>query len=246
MNQLLAVPLPGTLEDPRYPDSNGRFMGETDFHNVAMTLLKEALEDYFADQPDVYVASNLVFYWQEGDARRRRDPDVLVARGTAGKHKRRSYRLWEEKRLPCVLFEVASRRTWRNDVRQKPELYAGLGVKEYFIFDPEQRYLDPPLLGFRAVRRRPVPLKPAADGSLPSRELGLRLIPEGDSLRLASLATGELVMTRSERADHEQQLREQEHKQLEQERILREREHLRAEALAAEVERLRRQLERRP
>jgi hypothetical protein len=32
---LLLTPLPRTSDDPRYPDSNGRFVGETDFHNVA-------------------------------------------------------------------------------------------------------------------------------------------------------------------------------------------------------------------
>lgn len=201
MNQLLTAHLPGTRDDPRYPDSNGRFMGETDYHNVAMIFLREALQDHFISRSDVYVASNLVFYWQEGDARRRRDPDVLVAKGTAGKHFRRSYRLWEEKKLPCTLFEIASRRTWRVDLRRKPELYAGVGSKEYFLFDPEYRYLHPPLQGFKTVKGQPVPVKSADDGSLVSKELGLRLMPEGVMLRLTNLATGQLIPTRAERAE---------------------------------------------
>src|SRR5947209_7200603 len=110
MNFMPAV-LPGTVPDPRYPDSDGRFMGETDFHNVAMVWLREALQDHFAGQA-VYVASNLIWYFQEGDPRSRRDPDVLVARGV-GSHRRRSFRIWEEKVTPCTLFEIASRRTWR-------------------------------------------------------------------------------------------------------------------------------------
>jgi hypothetical protein len=50
MNRI-TTPLPGTVEDPRYPDQDGRFMGDTDFHNVAMTDLKQALQDHFADEP---------------------------------------------------------------------------------------------------------------------------------------------------------------------------------------------------
>jgi Uma2 family endonuclease len=220
MNPITA-PLPGTVEDRRYPDQDGRFMGDTEFHDVAMTDLKLALKDHFADQP-VYVASNLIYYFKEGDPASRRDPDVLVARGV-GKHLRRSYRIWEEKVVPCTLFEIASRRTWRADINEKPGLYASLGVKEYFVFDPEGRYVKPVLRGYRAVRRRPVPMRPAADGSLVSRQLGLRLVPEGERLRLIDLATGQPILTPVERAEHE---------------------HERAEALAAEVERLRAQLAR--
>jgi hypothetical protein len=228
MNPITA-PLPGTVPDPRYPDEDGRFMGDTDFHNVAMTDLKQALQDHFADEP-VYVASNLIYYFKEGDPTSRRDPGVLVAWGV-GKHRRRSYRIWEEKVVPCTLFEIASRRTWRADINEKPQLYAGLGVKEYFVFDPEGRYLKPVLLGFRSVRRRPVPMKPAADGSLVSRQLGLRLVPEGEMLRLIDLETSQPVPTRAERAEQERERAEQERE--------------RAEAMAAEVERLRGLLARR-
>lgn len=226
MNRATTGPLPGTLEDPRYPDQDGRFMGETDFHNHAMTDLREGLEDHFADE-QVYVASNLIYYFQEGDPKARRDPDVLVAK-RVGTHRRRSYRIWEEGVVPCTLFEIASRRTWRVDLGEKRQLYASLGVKEYFVFDPEGCYIKPVLQGFRTVRGRSVAMKPAADGSLVSKELGLRLVPEGAMLRLIDLKTGQPVLTRAERA-------EQEHERAEQERR-------RAEELAAENERLRAQL----
>jgi hypothetical protein len=216
MNRVITAPLPGTLEDPRYPDQDGRFMGDTDFHNHAMTDLREGLEDHFADQ-QVYVASNLIYYYQEGDPSCRRDPDVLVAK-KVGKHRRRSYRIWEEGVVPCTLFEIASRRTWRTDLGEKRHLYASLGVKEYFVFDPEGCYVKPVLQGFRTVRGRSVPMKPAAEGSLVSKELGLRLVPEGTMLRLIDLKTGLPVLTRSERAEQERR---------------------RAQELQAEVERLR-------
>jgi Uma2 family endonuclease len=223
MNLDTAVPLPGTVPDPRYPDEDGRFMGDTEYHNVAMTWLREALEDHFAAQ-NVYVVSNLIYYFKEGDPTSRRDPDVLVAKGV-GKHMRRSYRIWEEKVVPCTLFEIASKRTWRVDVNEKPRLYASLGVKEYFLFDPESRYLKPALQGFRSLRGRPGPMKPAAGGSLVSKQLGLRLVPEGTMLRLIDLMTGQPVPTHYER--------------VQQERLRAQQEHERAQELGAEVERLR-------
>ena len=197
------TPLPGTTIDPRYPDSDGRFMGETDHHNVAMTRLRDAIEDRFASRADVYVASNLVMYYREGDRKARKDPDVLVAMGVAGKHKRRSFRVWEEGVLPRVLFEIASRRTWRNDIGEKRVLYAQIGIGEYFTFDPERRYLTPPLQGFRTVKGQSVPIKPNRDSSLFSKALALMLVPEGDMLRLVDPVTGEPILTRAERADQE-------------------------------------------
>src|SRR5260370_24895102 len=85
----VAQPLPGTVLDPMYPDEDGRPMGDRDFHSAALVWLRQALEDFFAAIADVYVATNLIFYYQYGDPSARRDPDVLGARGV-GKHFRRS------------------------------------------------------------------------------------------------------------------------------------------------------------
>jgi hypothetical protein len=202
MNPITA-PLPGTVPDPRYPDEDGRFMGDTDFHNTAMSELWWTLAQHFR-QVDVYVTSNLIYYYKEGDPKSRRDPDILVAKGV-GKHRRRSYRIWEEKVVPCTLFEIASKRSWRVDIGRRRHLYTDLGVKEYFVFDPEGCFLKPVLQGFRTVRGRSVPMKPAADGSLISKQLGLRLVPEGDMLGLIDVKTGQPVPTRPGKAEQERE-----------------------------------------
>jgi hypothetical protein len=44
-------------------------------------------------------------------------------------------------------------------------------------------------------------MKPAADGSLVSKTLGLRLVPQGEMLRLIDQGTDEVVPTRAERAE---------------------------------------------
>jgi Uma2 family endonuclease len=224
-------PLPGTTIDPRFPDEDGRPMGDTDFHNEALVLLKQALED-FLSSGGWYVASNLIFYWDYADPHQRRDPDILVARGV-GSHRRRSYRLWEEGTLPCVLMEVVSRKTWRVDIGPKREQYERLGIPEYFIFDPEGRYIHPPLQGFRLRKGAYAPIKRAADGCLTSQQLGLALRIEEAMLRLIDRKTGQLVLTRREQAEQLARRAEQA-----------EREAQRVEKLAAEVERLRAELRR--
>jgi hypothetical protein len=173
-------------------------------------------------------------YYKQGDPKSRRDPDVLVAKGV-GKHSRRSFRVWEEGVVPNVLFEIASKDTWRTDLRDKPAEYAGIGVKEYFVFDPEGAYLDPVLQGFRTVKGKPVRMKPAADGSLVSRQLGLRLMAESGMLRFINVQTREPILTRNERNERLEHRAEQAEQRAEQERQ-------RAEVLQAELRRLRARL----
>jgi Uma2 family endonuclease len=235
MNALVTAPLPGTVPDPKYPDSDGRPMGDTDFHNLALMDLRQGLEDFFADVPDVYVASNLILYYHEGDPSKRRDPDILVAK-KVGKHRRRFFRIWEEKAIPRVLWEVASRKTWRVDVGEKRRLYARIGVREYFVFDPECRYVQPPLQGFRLVNGKSVPIKPNADGSLTSKELGLRFLADGERVRMFDLKTGREILSRKQQAEVARERAHAETARAEGEKARAEAEKARAEAEKAHVE----------
>ena len=58
-----------------------------------------------------------------------------------------SYRLWEEGKAPDFALEVASESTWREDLGRKRDLYAKLGIGEYWLFDPQGEFFDPPLRG---------------------------------------------------------------------------------------------------
>jgi Uma2 family endonuclease len=237
--------LPGTTINPLYPDTDGEPMSETDFHVAAVIWLREALQDHFANTPDVYVASNMLLYFQERNPSARRDPDVLVARGV-GKHQRRSFRTFEEGTAPCVVFEIASEETWRRDREDKRIVYAQLGIAEYFLFDPEGVFFDPVLQGFRLQDGVYEPLSAAADGSLYSAELGLRLVSEGPMIRLIDARTGAPVLTRHEQAEQERQRAEVEQQRAEQERQRAEQERQRAqqERHRAEAEQQRAEQER--
>jgi len=186
-----------------YPDSDGKPMAETDLHRNLMMSLIGALRWRYRDDPLVYVSGNLLLYYQEGDPRRSTAPDVFVVKGVPA-HDRRTYLLWEEGVAPCVAIELTSRKTRREDVRGKPELYARLGIREYFMFDPMEEYLRPALQGNRlGVSGGYVAIKPEPGGALVSVELGLRLERAGRRLRLWDLGTGEELLDDQRRADAE-------------------------------------------
>ncbi len=230
--------LPGTLYDPLYPDSDGEPMSEIDLHILAVTLLREGLEDALPAGPTgAYVAANMMLYFQQGNPAGHPDPDVLVAL-RVGRHPRRSFRTWEEGTVPHVVFEIASERTHQVDRGEKRQAYESIGVPEYFLFDPEGRWHQPVLQGFRLVQGAYVALQPAADGSLVSAQLGLRLVPERTMLRLVDLRTGAPVPTRQERIEQERERADSERKRADDERERAEK----AEKRVAELERLLEQL----
>jgi len=180
-----------------YPESDGKPMGETSFHVAAILYLLSALQAYFRHVADLYVAADMLFYYEEGDPAVYKVPDVFVVKGIE-KHDRRTYKLWEEKRPPSVIFEITSRSTRWEDTGEKKGLYAELGVREYFLFDPQGEYLKPRLQGFRLVQGAYQPLPLTKDGTLSSQELNLILQPEGNLLRLVDPATGKSVPTLNE------------------------------------------------
>jgi Uma2 family endonuclease len=201
MSIALAKPLPGTIVDPLYPDSDGQPMGETHFDVLAIVHLFEALDHFFRNRADVFVGADILMYYEQGNPSACKAPDVLVAKGTRGKHPRRSFRVWEEGVAPAVIFEVSSEKTRFEDDTVKPRVYADLGVSEYFVFDPEGGPLKPALNGFRLIDRVYQPLTSDADGRISSDELGLVLVPECPLLRLVDSRTGRRLLTYSEQAD---------------------------------------------
>jgi Uma2 family endonuclease len=179
-------------------------MAETPIHIRAIILFFQALEDVLAALTDVYLAADMLWYWEENNPGARRAPDVMVIKGV-GRAERRSFFSWRENgAVPCFIVEFASEKTWREDLYEKRRLYAELGVREYFIFDPEALYLRPALQGWRLDERGVyVPLEPDTDDRLKSEELGLYLRGEGTMLRLIDAATGQPVPTREERVEQE-------------------------------------------
>ena len=133
--------------DIDYPDSDGQPMAETDFQREVMTYAIEALKVHFREREDVYVSGDLFIYYEEGNRAAVVAPDVFVVFGVPG-HRRRTYLLWQEGRAPDFVMEVTSDSTREDDQGRKRELYARLGISEYWQYDPTGDYLQPTLQGF--------------------------------------------------------------------------------------------------
>lgn len=219
-------------------------MGETGFHVRAILHLYGALCLYFQQRSDIYVAADMFWYYQEGNPRANKSPDVMVIKGVDN-HERRSFKSWEEGATPCVIFEITSESSMVEDMVTKSALYARLGVREYFIFDPMREYVSSRMLGFRLEAGEYAPVMPDGDGRIFSEELGVFLIPEGGLLRALDPQTGQklpslqeamaLAQQEAQRAEQETQRAEQEAQRARQETQRAEQEAQRAEKLTAQL-----------
>ena len=187
-------------EDPLYPSSDGLPLAENDWQLWAILDALGVLKIRYRDRPDVYVSGDLLIYYEEGNPRKSAAPDVFVVFGAAN-HKRNVYKLWEEPKAPDFVLEGASRNTWREDLGRKRGLYAELGVREYWLFDPKDEYFDPPLQGLvlreRAYRALPALVENGAR-TIRSEVLSLDLRAESGKLRFRDPAAGQYLKSHAE------------------------------------------------
>ena len=130
-----------------YPDSDGELMAENDHQLTAMIDAITTLRAWFADREDVYPGGDMLMYYRMNDNETRVAPDVFVVFGVESRHKRDSWIVWREGKAPDIVMELASGSTWRRDMREKRDIYAEMGVTEYWRFDPTSSYFSPPLVG---------------------------------------------------------------------------------------------------
>ncbi len=191
-----------------YPSTDGKPLAESDFQATPLIYAREALRDHFRHRDDVYVAANLLIYYQEG-TRASVAPDVFVVIGAPNRD-RMSYRLWDEPKGPDFVLEVTSRSTRREDQGPKRELYRELRVAEYWQYDPTGDYLRPQLQGERLSggEYQALPMDELEEGTLAltSGVLGLELRVMERGLRFRDPVTGEDLLSHAEhRAGREQE-----------------------------------------
>ncbi len=182
-----------------YPESDGKPMAETEKHRDLMIDFIQILKHHFRNVDDVCISGNMFMYYEEGNIKKSVAPDVFVAFGV-GKKQRRTYRIWEEGRAPDFVLEVASPKTFRDDMKKKKELYeTELKVKEYFIYDPFGEIV-PSFVGYRLNNGRYQEI-PFANDRLASEVLGLELGEIDGDLRLFDPTKSEWLLTETERAE---------------------------------------------
>ena len=188
-----------TQESRLYPETDGQPMAASDDHRRVLMRILRVLEAFFKDIPEVYVSGDLLMYYVQGDPRKAVAPDVLVSFGI-GQKARRTYLVWQEGKPPDFVMEMASESTYQKDLGEKMQIYADLGITDYFLCDIEGLYLPTPLMGFTLVDGRYQPIPQATDGGVHSATLGLALHLQPDTLQFYDPATGGWLQTPEEAA----------------------------------------------
>ena len=176
----MSTPLRTRWDQDLYPDDDGEPMSDNTVQFRWIVLIKEGLEFLFRNRPDVFVAGDLLWYYEEGNPKARIAPDAMVVFGRP-KIDRGSYRQWQEEGVaPQVVFEVLSPGNRGAEMARKFRAYDELGVAEYYVYDPDEGLLQGWL-------RREGRLREIIDlNDWVSPRLGIRFIPgEGpESLRI--------------------------------------------------------------
>lgn len=121
-----------------YPDSDGQPMSDNTLQFQWIVTIKENLDLLFADNSNVFVAGDLLWYPVEGNNTIRRAPDAMVVFGRP-KGYRGSYKQWQEDNIPPqVVFEILSPGNRIKEMAAKLQFYQQYGVEEYYLYDPEK------------------------------------------------------------------------------------------------------------
>jgi Uma2 family endonuclease len=129
---------PSTKKDIIYPDSDGQPMADNTKQFELIVLIKKNLDLLFANDPNVFVAGDLLWYPVEGDNSNRKAPDAMVVFGRP-KGDRGSYLQWREDNIPPqVVFEILSPGNTFQEMLVKYKFYDRYGVEEYYLYDPDK------------------------------------------------------------------------------------------------------------
>ncbi len=138
-----------TQKDIIYPDSDGQPIADNTKQFELIVLIKKNLDLLFANDANVFVAGNLLWYPVEGNNKLRVAPDVMVAFGRpkgdspeAKLCERGSYQQWKEDNIaPQVVFEILSPGNTPKEMINKYRFYQRYGVEEYYVYDPDSNEL---------------------------------------------------------------------------------------------------------
>jgi len=195
-----------------YPDSDGQPMSDNTLQFQWIVTIKENLDLLFADNSNVFVAGDLLWYPVEGNNTIRRAPDAMVVFGRP-KGYRGSYKQWQEDNIPPqVVFEILSPGNTIKEMAAKLQFYQQYGVEEYYLYDPEKvdfagwQKIDgkltiieeiqgwvSPILGVRFEMAKELQIfTPTGERFLTFVELGQRLQQEKQRAELAEARLKEL------------------------------------------------------
>ena len=231
---MVAQPTITTQQNIIYPDSDGQPMADNTVQFRWIMMLYHNLSWLFAENPEVFVAGDLLWYPVEGDNKTRQAPDVMVVFGVQ-KGDRGSYQQWQEKGIvPQVVFEIRSPGNRQGELDRKLLFYERYGVEEYYLYDPDKNDLSGCLRDqghLKVIEEMDNWVSPRLQIRFELFEATLRLYrPDGQEFS-SPLEVEEQLQQERLRVEQERQRAEQERQRAEQEYQRAEQERQRAERL---------------
>ncbi|WP_019498651.1 Uma2 family endonuclease [Pseudanabaena sp. PCC 6802] len=125
-----------------YPESDGKPMADNTKQFEIIVSLKKGLDWLYINDPQVFIAGDLLWYPVEGQPKIAAAPDTMVVFGRP-KGDRGSYKQWEEENIPPqVVFEILSPGNTSVEMAKKLLFYDRYGVEEYYIYNPDTNNLE--------------------------------------------------------------------------------------------------------
>ena len=140
-----------------YPETDGMPLPDGEHQAPLYVRILGTLRVYYKDTPGARVNGDTFIYYVEGDPRRSVSPDCYVALGLSEEavesiERNNVYLLWEVSKAPDFILEIGSSSTASRDLGSKRDLYAELGVREYWRYDQTGGdFYGEPLVGERLV-----------------------------------------------------------------------------------------------
>ena len=205
-----------------YPESDGLPLSDNTIQFRLITTLQGGIDSLFADEPNIFVAGDLLWYPVEAveGVAESQAPDVMVVFGRP-KGDRRSYKQFTEDNIaPQVVFEILSKSNTTKEMEAKFNFYERYGVEEYYLYDPAKNVLK----GWLKQDKQLVSIGKMEGWSSP--RLGCRFETAKGSLELyrpdgqrmeTYVETSKRAQQEAQRAEQEAQRAEQEAQRAEQE-----------------------------
>ena len=193
-----------------YPETDGLPLPDGNYQLPMFTNSVVGLRVHFKDVEGVFVSGNTLLYYVEGNSRYVLSPDCYVALDLSDEalhslslEGNNTYLLWEVGKPPDFVLEIGSPSTAQRDLIEKRDIYADIGVGEYWRFDGTGGDFYPePLVGERLVNGEyeRLEMRQDPDGSVwgHSDALNLDLWWTDGELRFWDPAQGEWLRTPEE------------------------------------------------
>ena len=166
-----------------YPETDGMPLPDGEYQAPLYVRIVSILRVHFSNVLGARVNGDTFIYYVEGNPRRSVSPDCYVVLNLSERQiesieRNNVYLLWDVGKPPDFILEIGSPSTGRVDLGRKRDLYAELGVGEYWRYDGSGGdFYGEPLVGERLVdgEYRPIALHHESDGRVWSHSDALNL-----------------------------------------------------------------------